>query len=264
MLCIFIIIYIRIHKFVPVTSFVQPSINTDVLFTASQLWPFVYIVWPLYCPQLRFSFFSVHFLPPLPPIFVSLLTFLTVSPQLFPLLSPTGVDNLTRTACNPSSLSCVSPINRPLSILHKSHQFLSSLSQQTFGYEEIVQPVSLMGTDLRAPAGTSPNSQSRPSRPWHDFARHTDGDKIQIPKMWVPDPSMSQKCVQPPPEIRLELTCMIMIPDDVLMRLNVTLRLLTDLNVDCGLYSVSLSDQLAHNHHARWTWANLWWQLYSG
>nr|XP_053639666.1 protein grainyhead-like [Cherax quadricarinatus] len=52
----------------------------------------------------------------------------------------------------------------------------------TFGYEDIVQPVSLMGTDLRAPAGTSPTSQ-RPSRSWHDFARHTEGDKIQIPKI---------------------------------------------------------------------------------
>ncbi|KAK4319041.1 hypothetical protein Pmani_009969 [Petrolisthes manimaculis] len=63
---------------------------------------------------------------------------------------------------------------------------LSSLSLQTFGYEEIVQPVSLMGTDLRAQPGTSPNSQ-RPSRPWHDFARHTDSDKIQIPKIHTDD-----------------------------------------------------------------------------
>lgn len=53
---------------------------------------------------------------------------------------------------------------------------------QTFGYEEIVQQGSLMGSDLRAPAGASPNSQ-RPSRAWHDFTRHTEGDKIQIPKM---------------------------------------------------------------------------------
>ncbi|KAK3860573.1 hypothetical protein Pcinc_033385 [Petrolisthes cinctipes] len=57
---------------------------------------------------------------------------------------------------------------------------------KTFGYEEIVQPVSLMGTDLRAQPGTSPNSQ-RPSRPWHDFARHTDSDKIQIPKIHTDD-----------------------------------------------------------------------------
>lgn len=51
---------------------------------------------------------------------------------------------------------------------------------------------------------------------------------------------------------------MIMIPDDVLMSFNVTLTLLTDLNGDHGLYSVSLSDQLAHNHHARWTGTYLW------
>ncbi|XP_042239849.1 protein grainyhead-like [Homarus americanus] len=56
----------------------------------------------------------------------------------------------------------------------------------TFGYEEIVQPVSLIGTDLRAPAGTSPNSQ-RPTRPWHDFTRHSEGDKIQIPKIHTED-----------------------------------------------------------------------------
>ncbi|XP_071516313.1 protein grainyhead isoform X3 [Panulirus ornatus] len=53
---------------------------------------------------------------------------------------------------------------------------------QSFGYEEIVQPVSLMGTDPRAPSGTSPTSQ-RPTRPWHEFPRHTEGDKIQIPKI---------------------------------------------------------------------------------
>ncbi|XP_045135389.1 protein grainyhead-like isoform X5 [Portunus trituberculatus] len=53
---------------------------------------------------------------------------------------------------------------------------------QTFGYEEIVQQGSLMGSDIRAPAGASPNSQ-RPTRAWHDFGRHTEGDKIQIPKI---------------------------------------------------------------------------------
>ncbi|XP_042873498.1 protein grainyhead-like [Penaeus japonicus] len=57
---------------------------------------------------------------------------------------------------------------------------------QTFGYEEMVQPSSIMGTDLRAPAGTSPNSQ-RPTRSWHDFPRHTEADKIQIPKIHTED-----------------------------------------------------------------------------
>ncbi|XP_064118859.1 protein grainyhead-like isoform X2 [Macrobrachium nipponense] len=57
---------------------------------------------------------------------------------------------------------------------------------QTFGYEEMAQPNSILGTDLRAPAGTSPNSQ-RASRPWHDFTRHTEGDKIQIPKIHTDD-----------------------------------------------------------------------------
>ncbi|XP_045135386.1 protein grainyhead-like isoform X2 [Portunus trituberculatus] len=57
---------------------------------------------------------------------------------------------------------------------------------QTFGYEEIVQQGSLMGSDIRAPAGASPNSQ-RPTRAWHDFGRHTEGDKIQIPKIHTDD-----------------------------------------------------------------------------
>ncbi|XP_063587460.1 protein grainyhead-like [Penaeus indicus] len=57
---------------------------------------------------------------------------------------------------------------------------------QTFGYEEMVQPSSILGTDLRAPAGTSPNSQ-RPARSWHDFPRHTEADKIQIPKIHTED-----------------------------------------------------------------------------
>ncbi|KAK8388893.1 hypothetical protein O3P69_020683 [Scylla paramamosain] len=57
---------------------------------------------------------------------------------------------------------------------------------QTFGYEEIVQQGSLMGSDIRTPAGASPNSQ-RPTRGWHDFGRHTEGDKIQIPKIHTDD-----------------------------------------------------------------------------
>ncbi|MPC52261.1 hypothetical protein E2C01_046124 [Portunus trituberculatus] len=43
-----------------------------------------------------------------------------------------------------------------------------------------------MGSDIRAPAGASPNSQ-RPTRAWHDFGRHTEGDKIQIPKIHTDD-----------------------------------------------------------------------------
>lgn len=43
-----------------------------------------------------------------------------------------------------------------------------------------------MGSDIRAQARASPNSQTA-SRAWHDFGRHTEGDKIQIPKIHTDD-----------------------------------------------------------------------------
>ena len=35
--------------------------------------------------------------------------------------------------------------------------------------------------------GTSANGSATRSRPWHDFGRQNDADKIQIPKMYVED-----------------------------------------------------------------------------
>ncbi|XP_076057163.1 grainy head [Oratosquilla oratoria] len=62
----------------------------------------------------------------------------------------------------------------------------ATITQQNFEYGEVVQQGSILGTDHRvAVPGTSPNLQ-RSTRPWHEF-RHTDSDKMQIPKIHSDD-----------------------------------------------------------------------------
>lgn len=76
---------------------------------------------------------------------------------------------------------------------------------QSFDYTELCQPigmesgpipvsvtgiqrtaVSVHGGQNSPTTSISSNPAStRSSRPWHDFGRQNDADKIQIPKMWV-------------------------------------------------------------------------------
>lgn len=78
-------------------------------------------------------------------------------------------------------------------------------SFQSFDYTELCQPmtidnggipvsvsgiqrtaVSVHGGQNSPTTSISSNPAStRSSRPWHDFGRQNDADKIQIPKMWV-------------------------------------------------------------------------------
>lgn len=80
---------------------------------------------------------------------------------------------------------------------------------QSFDYTELCQPGSLLDNNGGIPisvnsiqrgavnvhggqnspttslGGTSANGSATRSRPWHDFGRQNDADKIQIPKMYV-------------------------------------------------------------------------------
>lgn len=78
-----------------------------------------------------------------------------------------------------------------------------SILQQSFDYTELCQPANLLDNSNNGVIPVSVNSmqrislhaaQSSPttsigsqpssrSRPWHDFGRQNDADKIQIPKM---------------------------------------------------------------------------------
>lgn len=90
-------------------------------------------------------------------------------------------------------------------ILIKNEPSLSSLDQQSFEYTDLCQPIGLDSSAIPVPVnglqrnslsvhgsqnsptasiGSNPTS-TRSSRPWHDFGRQNDADKIQIPKMWV-------------------------------------------------------------------------------
>lgn len=79
-------------------------------------------------------------------------------------------------------------------------KILFNYQQQTFDYTELCQPatildsnaipvsvnpmqrVSLHGNSNSSNAAISNQATTR-SRPWHDFGRQNDADKIQIPKM---------------------------------------------------------------------------------
>ena len=62
---------------------------------------------------------------------------------------------------------------------------------QQFDYADLCQAGPLLSDQAlaaqRAAAGQSPGQGSTGgrSRPWHDFGRQNDADKIQIPKLWV-------------------------------------------------------------------------------
>lgn len=81
--------------------------------------------------------------------------------------------------------------------------FIYYFLQQSFDYTELCQPISLDGgaipvsvTGLQrgnisvhggqnspTTSISSNPASTRSSRPWHDFGRQNDADKIQIPKM---------------------------------------------------------------------------------
>lgn len=72
--------------------------------------------------------------------------------------------------------------------------------QQSFDYTELCQPTNLLDsnsipvsvntmqrmnvhTNSSSPTTSISSQPSTRSRPWHDFGRQNDADKIQIPKM---------------------------------------------------------------------------------
>jgi len=93
----------------------------------------------------------------------------------------------------------------PYSTLLKYLLFLIPIPKQSFDYTELCQPGTLIDANGSIPVSvnsiqqrtvvhgsqnspttslvdTSTNGSTR-SRPWHDFGRQNDADKIQIPKM---------------------------------------------------------------------------------
>lgn len=67
--------------------------------------------------------------------------------------------------------------------------FVSNLFQN-YEYPEICPNPNILDpltiSQRNSSSSQSPGSQSTSrSRPWHDFGRQNDADKIQIPKMWV-------------------------------------------------------------------------------
>jgi hypothetical protein len=96
----------------------------------------------------------------------------------------------------------------PLKCLHLNDSFINKFLRfvsfsQSFDYTELCQPIgldngaipvsvtSLQRSNVSVHGGqhspttsiSSNPASTRSSRPWHDFGRQNDADKIQIPKM---------------------------------------------------------------------------------
>lgn len=98
-------------------------------------------------------------------------------------------------------------LRNPIINFNGKHILITIYFPQSFDYTELCQPIGLDngaipvsvqglqrgnvsvhgGQNSPTTSISSNPASNRSSRPWHDFGRQNDADKIQIPKMWVYD-----------------------------------------------------------------------------